>query len=55
MRKYRVECLKKRRTAKGLKEDVRDILARVDALPTLDTRSEAEILGYDQNGVPSGN
>jgi len=24
----------------------------VDALPTLDTRSEDEILGYDENGLP---
>jgi hypothetical protein len=29
-----------------------EILQRVDALPTLDTRSEDEILGYDQHGVP---
>jgi len=37
-----------RRTRKALEE----ILHRVDALPTLDTRSEDEILGYDQHGVP---
>ena len=37
-----------RRTRKALAE----ILHRVDALPTLDTRSEDEILGYDQHGVP---
>ena len=37
-----------RRTRKALEE----ILHRVDALPTLDTRPEDEILGYDQHGVP---
>ncbi len=37
-----------RRTRKALEE----ILQRADALPTLDTRSEDEILGYDQHGVP---
>ena len=51
----RLQRVKKRRTAKGLKEDVNDILARVDALPTLDTRSEDEILGYGQQGVADGN
>ena len=33
-------------------EQVEDILKRMDALPTLDERSEDEILGYDQDGVP---
>jgi antitoxin VapB len=51
----RLQRVKKRRAAKGLKEDVRDILARVDALPTVDTRSEDEILGYGQHGVADGN
>ena len=37
-----------RRTRKALEE----ILRRVDALPTLDTRPEEEILGYDERGVP---
>lgn len=34
-----------------LEERVADILARMDALPTLSTASEDEILGYDENGV----
>jgi len=37
-----------RRTREALEE----ILRRVDAIPTVDTRTEDEILGYDQHGVP---
>ena len=29
------------------------IIARCNALPILDDRSENEILGYDENGIPS--
>jgi antitoxin VapB len=29
-----------------------DLLRRVDELPTIDTRSADEILGYDENGLP---
>jgi antitoxin VapB len=50
----RLQRVKKRRAAKGLKEDVKDILARVDALPTIDRRSEDEILGYGQHGIADG-
>lgn len=31
---------------------VEDLLRRVDVLPTLDPRSEDEILGYDDDGIP---
>jgi len=33
--------------------DVRAIADHCAALPLLDTRSEDEILGYDENGIPS--
>lgn len=33
-------------------EKLRKILERVDRLPTIDHRSEEEILGYDEFGVP---
>jgi hypothetical protein len=36
-----------------VKEKIKEILSRVDALPFDDYRSEDEILGYDKNGVPS--
>jgi antitoxin VapB len=29
-----------------------DLLRRVDRMPTLDSRSEEEILGYDEHGMP---
>jgi hypothetical protein len=37
----------------SLTRGLNDILRRVDALPILDFRSEDEILGYDENGLPS--
>lgn len=43
-----------RRRAKRLPEEVEDILQRMDALPTLDSRPEDEILGYDEHGLPGG-
>ena len=48
----RLQRLKGRLHARALPEQVADILERLDALPTLDTRSDDEILGYDQQGVP---
>ena len=42
----RLQCVRGRRHARGLPEQVEDILQRMDALPTLDERSEDEILGY---------
>jgi antitoxin VapB len=35
-----------------LAAQVQEILRRVDALPTLDTRTDDEILGYNENGIP---
>jgi hypothetical protein len=36
----------------GLHAELDELLRRVDALPTLDTRSAEEILGYNDDGVP---
>jgi hypothetical protein len=36
-----------------LTREINENLRRVDALPLLDFRSEDEILGYDENGLPS--
>lgn len=33
-------------------EKLREILARVDALPRAEHRAEDEILGYDDRGLP---
>jgi antitoxin VapB len=43
----------KRRDKAALLADVRGIADHCAALPLLDTRSEDEILGYDETGVPS--
>lgn len=48
----RLQRVKGRRRARTFMEDVEDILRRVDAMPTVDTRSEDEILGYDKLGIP---
>jgi antitoxin VapB len=48
----RLQHLPQRRRGHIMAEKLEDILRRVDALPTLDTRPEDEILGYDKEGVP---
>jgi hypothetical protein len=35
-----------------LRETLEEILRRVDALPTTDSRTADEILGYDGHGLP---
>jgi antitoxin VapB len=42
----RLQRVRGRRHARGLPEEVADILQRMDALPTLDERTEDAILGY---------
>jgi hypothetical protein len=37
-----------------LRREIEDLLRRVDALPTLDSRPENEILGYGGDGRVSG-
>jgi antitoxin VapB len=49
------ECLrrlKQRRHGRIMNDKLTDILRRVDSLPTRDSRPEAEILGYDEQGIP---
>lgn len=48
----RLARLKRQRHAQLTTEKLEDILRRVDALPTLDSRGADEILGYDEHGVP---
>ena len=48
----RWERLKAGRRSRVLSTQIGDILRRVDALPTFDSRSGDEILGYDANGMP---
>jgi len=48
----RWDRLQNQRLAQVLAGQIDDILRRVDALPTLDSRSADEILGYDEHGLP---
>ncbi|QXV73627.1 Rv0623-like domain-containing protein [Rhizobium phage RHph_X2_30] len=42
------------KTAEPLLNDLREIRERVAQLPELDTRSDDEIIGYDEHGIPEG-
>jgi len=44
---------RKRRNIAAELEEVRAISRHCASLPILDNRSEDEILGYDENGIPS--
>ena len=48
----RLERLKHKKRGRVLIEKLEDILRRVDAMPTRDSRPEDEILGYDREGIP---
>jgi len=48
----RLARLRQQRRSRILAESLSEILDRIDSLPVLDARSEDEILGYDQNGLP---
>ena len=48
----RWERLRTKRRSPALTSQVEDLLRRVDALPKLDSRSEDEILDYDEHGMP---
>jgi antitoxin VapB len=43
---------KRKRTPEEIKAGVDAIVARMSALPVLDTRSDDEILGYNEHGLP---
>jgi len=48
----RLQRLACRYTAPTKRDKLYEILNRVDALPRLDSRTEDEILGYDESGIP---
>jgi antitoxin VapB len=48
----RLQRVKARARPRGLAEQLDEIAVRCAGLPVLDTRSEDEILGYDENGIP---
>lgn len=48
----RWQRLKTGRRSRILTAQIEDLLRRVDALPTLDSRPGDEILNYDEHGMP---
>jgi antitoxin VapB len=48
----RLARLRARPNRRPLIEEMREIGRRVAALPTLDDRSDEEIIGYDRDGLP---
>jgi antitoxin VapB len=48
----RWQQLRARRRGRVVAGQLEDVLRRVDAMPTLDARTEDEILGYDEHGMP---
>lgn len=53
MRERLARELRKRENKAALLADIRAIVDHFASLPVLDTRSADEILGYDENGLPS--
>ncbi len=50
--KERLQRLQTIQRANVIKSQIEDILRHLDELPTIDTRMDDEILGYDANGLP---
>lgn len=48
----RWQQLNAKRRGRVLAGQIEDLLRRVDSMPTLDSRPEDEILGYDEHGMP---
>jgi antitoxin VapB len=49
----RLDRLNNSRRNHALAAQIDDILERVDAMPDLDARTPDEIIGYDEDGLPS--
>lgn len=49
----RLQRVRARSGTADLRAEIDAIIARANARPTLDDRSPDEIIGYDENGLPS--
>jgi len=49
----RLTRVRRAQSGRSLKDEILEIGRRCAALPVLDPRSADEILGYDENGLPS--
>lgn len=48
----RLESIRGRRLAGGLQDEIARMQDRIAGLPRLDQRSDEEIVGYDDRGLP---
>lgn len=48
----RLERLKQEHRTEFVRDQISEILHRVDQLPVLDRRTPEEIVGYDEHGLP---
>ena len=48
----RLQRLRRKNHVHLTREKLNDIFRRIDAMPNLDDRTEDEILGYDEHGLP---
>ena len=49
----RLERIRRRRTGRGLADELDEIALHCASLPVLDERAAEDILGYDEHGLPS--
>ena len=49
----RLELVRRERTGRSMADDLMEIGRHCASLPVYDTRTEDEILGYDEFGVPT--
>ncbi len=49
----RFERVKRRQSRRRLSDELDEIATHCAALPVLDPRSDEDILGYDEHGLPS--
>ena len=49
----RLERLRRDRSGRSLAQELEEIAEHCASLPVLDSRDSDEILGYDENGLPS--
>ena len=49
----RIQRIRQERTGRSMAEDLMEIGRHCASLPVYDTRTEDEILGYDEFGVPT--
>ena len=49
----RLEQIRRRRTGRGLADELDEIALHCASLPVLDDRAAEDILGYDERGLPA--